>query len=196
MESAVRIAREYVKQYKKDFEKKRQVEVKFEIPAKQTIISGTIDLILTEDGLGKIADATVVDYKALEGGENPAENRDIDWTELSLQVQLYALAAQKILGKNAKTGFVHLLKDNKRQEVPIDASANEAAIQNVEWVISGVLEGDYPQRASENKCKKCDFCRLCNKNKEGFKKKQNPPKIKIPDKKEKAALAFSELEAI
>ena len=59
---------------------------------------------------GNILKAEIIDFKTMEGRDQPTTNNDLDWTELALQVQLYARAADQVLGQNAKTGSVHLLK--------------------------------------------------------------------------------------
>ena len=97
----------------------RVVEQAFEIPVEHAVISGTIDLLLREDTDGNILEATVIDFKTMEGGPEPEENERLQWTDLALQVQLYAKAANEVLGKNARTGAVHLLRDNQRVEVPV-----------------------------------------------------------------------------
>ena len=107
-----------------DFERERQVEAFFEIPSQNCVISGSIDLLLHEDAQGNILKAEIIDFKTMEGGEQPAENEDLDWTELALQVQLYAMAADQVLGQNARTGSVHLLKDNQRMEGPYNPGGN------------------------------------------------------------------------
>ena len=137
--SAVRMAQNYVENFGGDFERERQVEVFFEIPASKCVISGSIDLLLHEDPAGNILHAEIIDFKTMEGGEDPTAKEDLDWTELSLQVQLYARAADQLLGQNARTGNVHLLKDNQRVEVPITQQAVEAALANVEWAVDGHL---------------------------------------------------------
>ena len=52
------------------------------------MISGSIDLMLHEDEDGEILDAQVIDFKSMEGGDDPELNPALDWTTLSLQVQL------------------------------------------------------------------------------------------------------------
>ena len=84
----------------------------------------SIDLLLHEDENGNILRAEIIDFKAVEGGKQPAANDDLEWTELALQVQLYVRAADQVLGQNARTGTVHLLKDNQRVEVPISEGSS------------------------------------------------------------------------
>ncbi|RQV97091.1 ATP-dependent helicase [bacterium] len=194
-DSAATLAQNYTDSYGTDFSRNRQVEVRFEIPANQLVISGAIDLLLKEDDEGKIIDATVVDFKAMEGGNAPAESEKLDWTELSLQVQLYAKAAKEVLGENARTGAVHLLKDNQRQEVPVTDNAVAAAVANVEWAVERILANDFPMRPHTSKCEACDFNALCPKRYEEFSTDTVPPPIHLPGSvPEKGARAFSEIE--
>lgn len=178
---AVAIARDYVANFGGDFTRRRQVEVVFEIPAAQCVISGSIDLILQEDAQGAITEAEIVDFKTVEGGEDPTENNTLDWVELSLQVQLYARAAENILGGNSRTGSVHFLRDNQRVEVPIDQEAVDAALGNIEWAVDGILAHDFPMRPHPDKCEKCDFCSICPKHYQDFVRRNPfPPEIHLP----------------
>ena len=188
---AVEIAQDYVTNFGSDFERERQVEAFFEIPAFNCVISGSIDLLLHEDAEGNILKAEIIDFKTMEGGEQPTENDDLDWTELALQVQLYARAADQVLGQNAKTGSVHLLKDNQRMDVPITQEAVDAALANVEWAVTGILQSDFPMRPHPNKCVKCDFKSICSRTPQSFNGSSGvPPKLHLPDRKEMAR-AFS-----
>ena len=191
---AVEIAKDYVENFGSDFERERQVEAFFEIPAHNCVISGSIDLLLHEDAEGNILKAEIIDFKTMEGGERPTENDDLDWTELSLQVQLYARAADQILGQNARTGSVHLLKDNQRIDVPITQEALDAALANVEWAVEGILRSDFPRRPHPDKCSSCDFKSICSRAPESFSELSGvPPKLHLPDR-EVMARAFSQID--
>ena len=72
--AAAQIAREYVGTFGTDFERERQVEATFEIPAADCVITGSIDLLLREDDQGNILDAEIIDFKAMEGGDDPQNN--------------------------------------------------------------------------------------------------------------------------
>ncbi len=189
-DSAVRIVTNYAGDYAEDFQRRRQVEVRFEIPATDCVISGAIDLLLKEDDAGQILEAEVIDFKAIEGGEDPQTNSNLDWKELCLQVQLYARAAREILGENARTGYVHLLKDSQRVNVPISDEAIQAAMANVEWAVQGILASDYPMRPHPEKCSQCDFPMLCPRAPEEFRSPIVPPPIHLPAGEERVA-AFS-----
>jgi DNA helicase-2/ATP-dependent DNA helicase PcrA len=194
-DSATDIARTYAESYGQDFAQERQVEVRFEVPVEKAVISGSIDLMLRFDENGDVLETEVVDFKAMEGGEDPAQNEKLHWTELALQVQLYAKAANEVLGRNARTGSVHLLKDNQRIDVPVTDEAIQAAVRNVEWAVERVLAGDFPMRPQQEKCNACDFKLLCPKVPEEFKTGVVPPPLHIagPLGKQEAR-AFSEFE--
>lgn len=175
------IAAAYATEFSEDFTHQRQVEVRFEIPAQDCLITGSIDLLMRYDEKDKVVEAHVIDFKTMEGGDDPESNVEIDWRELSLQVQLYAKAAREVLGENAATGSIHLLKDHKRVDVPIDEYAVSDAIRNVEWAVQGILAKDYPMRPTEEKCAKCDFGRLCPKVLQSFRAGAGtPPPIRTP----------------
>ena len=188
---AVEIARDYVGSFGTDFERERQVEAVFEIPTSNCVISGSIDLLLHEDEQGEILHAEIIDFKTIEGGERPIENENLDWTELALQVQLYARAADQVMGQNARTGSVHLLKDNQRIEVPITQEAVNAALSNIEWAVTGILSSDFPMRPHPEKCRKCDFKTICQATPQDFMGQTTvPPELHLPGRRERVR-AFS-----
>lgn len=194
-ERAKDAARDIVKQYARDFGadfvRSRQIEARFEIPARGCIVTGAIDLLLKEDATGGLIGAEVVDFKAIEGGNDPVQNDALEWTELALQVQLYARAATRVLGQNAATGSVHLLKDAQRIAVPIDQQAIDAAVANVEWAVQGILQGEFPARPHPRKCGQCDFNDICPKNAAGF-SFEGPPELHLPGGQRRQVLAYSE----
>lgn len=192
---AVEITRKYVEDFGSDFERERAVEATFEIPAANCVITGSIDLLLKEDREGHILDAEIIDFKAMKGGDAPEENGKLDWTGLSLQVQLYARAADQVLGENARTGSVHLLKDNQRIEVPITQEAVDAAMANIEWAVQGILVSDFPLRPHREKCAECDFRMLCPREPQPFARQTLPPALHLPGGRMEMARAFSLFEA-
>jgi len=195
-DKAVEIVKGYSRDYHDDFRRLRQVEARFEIAARDCVISGAIDLLLKRDDQERILEAEVVEFKAMEGGPDPIENEKLDWIELALQVQLYAKAAQQTLGENAKTGAVHLLKDNRRVSVPITDAAVAAAMGNVEWAVQGILAGEYPMRPHPTKCLGCDFRAICPQSPQNFGFSQDrPPEIHLPGGERKHARAFSEFSS-
>ena len=196
-DAAADITRIYAESYTDDFTRNRQIEARFEIPINQAIISGAIDLLLTMDEEENIVDASVIDFKTMEGGEIPEESDDLHWTELALQVQLYAKAAQDVLGENARTGSVHLLKDNQRVEIPISDEAIEVAIENVEWAVDRIVAGEFPARPEATKCENCDFQSICPQNLENFLSDNRPPALYIPGPEgREMARSFSDVDEV
>lgn len=194
-EKAAAICEQYVTDYADDFTRRRQVEARFEIPLEKAVINGSIDLMLREDDQGNICEASVVDFKTMEGGRTPEINPELNWKEMSLQVQLYAKAAREILGENAKTGSVHLLKDNLRVEVPVDKKALNAAVGNIEWAVDRIIDEDFPMRPHTAKCGECDWTGLCPKMPQAFRTETLPSPIYVPgDDIAIIADAFSEYE--
>ena len=119
----------------------------------------------------------------------PRRIRKLDWTELALQVQLYARAAEQVLCANAKTGSVHLLKDNQRVEVPIADIALDAAIANIEWAVRGILASDFPMRPHPEKCNACDFRSICPRTPQPFLElTEDPPELHLPGRTNRLAV--------
>jgi DNA helicase-2/ATP-dependent DNA helicase PcrA len=179
-----RLVGNYAEGYPEDFVQSRSLEQRFEIKAGKALITGSIDLLLKEDKDGSILEARIIDFKSMDFPEG--ELNPFFWINLSLQVQLYAYAADIVLGENAKTGSVHLLKapntndSSNRVNVPISDLAIESAIQNIEWAVNRILDGEYPMRPSNDKCKECDFRKICSKQRQEFISTEVPSPIHIP----------------
>jgi DNA helicase-2/ATP-dependent DNA helicase PcrA len=193
-DAATQIVRDYAYDYREDFEHRRQLEVRFEIPLRDCVLGGAIDLLLHLDENGSILEASVVDFKAMEGGPEPETNEKLDWTELALQVQLYARAASDVLDTRARTGAVHLLRDGRRVRVPVEESAVESAVENVEWAAERIVSGDFPMRPHPDKCGECDWRKLCPMSLEEFDTDESPPPLQLPGPQAaQMARAFSEV---
>lgn len=186
---------DYADSYGEDFVHQRTVEQHFEVPVEQAVISGTIDLLLREDSEGNVIEATVIDFKTMEGGPEPEENERLEWTDLALQVQLYAKAANEVLGENARTGAVHLLRDNQRVDVPVDNDALANAVANIEWAVGRIIAHDFPMRPHPKKCQECDFKAICPKIPTDFRGGEDPPALHLFTNGEKRMVkAFSEFQ--
>ena len=193
--SALEIAQNYVASFASDFERLREDEARFEITIGQAVVCGAIDLLLKRDEQGNIIDSHVIDFKSLDA---PDDNRSNDWLDLSLQVQLYAHAANQVLGENTQTGSVHLLKEHgadARINIPVDHSAVSAAISNISWAVDHILDGDFPMRPCRSKCENCDVSRICPKTPQHFLSNIEPPPIHVPTAQREALIkAFSEFD--
>jgi len=172
-----KIMKLYVRDHGSDFCRIRQDEVRFELSVEDALITGAIDLLLKEDESKAIQSAEVIDFKSME---IPDDIEQQDWREMSVQVQLYSKAAREVIGQNAETGFVHVLKKNKRIEVPVDDASVNNAIGAIEWAVKGILSNDFPMRSCRNNCTSCDFKAMCAQKRQNFKNAQIPPQINTP----------------
>ena len=172
-----KILTEYSKQYASDFGRLRQDEARFEIAVKDALITGAIDLLLMEEPDKGIVTADVIDFKSMETPENVT---DYDWRDMSIQVQLYSKAAKEVIGENVETGYIHTLKDNRRTAIPVDDNSVNSAIGVIEWAVGGILDSDFPMRASKQNCERCDFKAMCAQKRQEFKTTTKPPKINTP----------------
>ncbi|MCH5352633.1 MAG: ATP-dependent helicase [Acutalibacter sp.] len=193
--SALEIAQNYVSAFSPDFERLREDEARFEITIGQAMVSGAIDLLLKRDEHGNIVDSHVIDFKSLDAPDDDTPN---DWIDLSLQVQLYAYAANQVLGEDAKTGSVHLLKESgpsARINIPVNDTAVSAAIENISWAVDCILDNDFPMRPCREKCDNCDVRRVCPKTAQAFSSGIVPPPIHVPTEQGSTQIkAFSEFE--
>lgn len=171
------IIKAYGEKYASDFMRLRQDEVRFELLVEDALITGAIDLLLEEEPDKGISSAEVIDFKSME---LPEDVQEYDWREMSVQVQLYSKAAKEIIGKNAQTGKVHVLKKNSRIDVPVDDNSINNAISVVEWAVKGILRNDFPMRACVENCERCDFKALCKQQKQEFTIVERPPRINTP----------------
>ncbi|MCY3687819.1 MAG: ATP-dependent DNA helicase [Gammaproteobacteria bacterium] len=194
-ERARELVSQYAEDFASDFEHRRQIEKRFEIPTEHTVISGAIDLMLHEDQDGNLLDACVIDFKTMEGGEDPLTNDDIEWSELALQVQLYARAAREVLNEIANHGHVHLLKDNQRVEIPVAEPALSAAVSTVQWAVQQIVAEDFPMRPHPHKCSGCDFRQICRKEPEQFQTDELPEALHVADGNRQQVAAFSMFDA-
>lgn len=186
----------YADEFGTDFQQRRQIEARFEIPVEDAVVSGAIDLMIEEDEQGNVVDACVIDFKTIEGGDFPEENVNLEWTELSLQVQLYAKAARDVLGRFAEQGFVHLLKDGQRVDIPADDAAVNSALANVEWAVNRIVAEDFPMRPDQSKCEDCDFKQICSMQPQDFSVSAQPPEIHVPgEDRSQPVLAFRSFDA-
>lgn len=194
-DSASEMAQNYVSSFAPDFERLREDEARFEITIGQAMVSGAIDLLLKRDEHGNIMDSHVIDFKSLDA---PDDNSPNDWIDLSLQVQLYAYAADQVLGENTRTGSVHLLKEygtDARVNIPVENDAVSAAISNIGWAVDRILDGDFPMRPCRGKCESCDVNRICPKVPQHFTSDIVPPPIHVPTGQGQVQIkAFSEFD--
>ena len=108
-------------------------ELNFVLNSRRGLIDGVIDVLFqNEDG-----SYTVLDYKTAEGDAAKTIERGYD-----LQIQIYALAAAKILKQPVSRGQVYYLKNQCSVDVPladfgkIESDVNELQLRLIEFIKS------------------------------------------------------------
>ena len=108
-------------------------ELNFVLNARRGLIDGVIDVLFqNQDG-----SFTVLDYKTSEGDAAKSKKQGYD-----LQIQIYALAAAKILKQPVTRGQIYFLKNHSTVDVPLDDFAkietevNELQLRLLEFVKS------------------------------------------------------------
>jgi DNA helicase-2/ATP-dependent DNA helicase PcrA len=189
-DSAARIVTDYVRNFGDDFSRNRQVEQRFEIPADGCVVTGSIDLLLRQGDDGQALQAEVVDFKSMNANPDLNPGNQVDWAEMSLQVQLYAKAAREVVGEDVQVGAVHLLRSGERVQVPVSEEAVAGALGTIEWAVGRIAERDFPMRGTLEKCAQCDFGRICAKRREDFATPAEPPEIHVPGGSRRKIRAF------
>jgi ATP-dependent helicase/nuclease subunit A len=122
----------------------REFDFQFEI--QDVILRGQIDLWFEDSG-----ELIVVDYKT--------DRDESSWTSYALQLQLYALALERYLGRRPDRGILYYLRPDKAIDVSLDSlESAEAAV--VAFRVAQD-QGNFPMRPGEL-CRKCAyFEKLC-----------------------------------
>lgn len=98
-------------------------EMDFVLNGRHGLIQGTLD-VLFEDENG---DWHLLDYKTAAGDEAASQNSAYD-----LQIEIYGLAAHKILKRAPRSGIIYYLKNQNAVTVPLGESAPEGFFARLE----------------------------------------------------------------
>ncbi|MBA7621716.1 ATP-dependent DNA helicase Rep [subsurface metagenome] len=152
--SAMRSVLRYIGMWQEDFTLSVNTERNFEMDIENALVSGCIDLLKRENADESILE--VVDFKT--GNEKRMDE------ELTLQVQLYTIAAREALNLEINKAFVHFL-DAKRQariEVLTTPKQLELAHKSISNAIKGVANRKFRRNPKNKKiCSKCDWREFC-----------------------------------
>lgn len=111
--------------------KKVYREVPFILNERHGRIQGVIDLLVCDE----VGDWHVLDYKTAVGDEKKLEK-----SGYLMQIKIYALAVQEILGITPKSGIVYFLKNNFETVVDLDEKKLTKFAGKLEQVQEDILE--------------------------------------------------------
>jgi ATP-dependent helicase/nuclease subunit A len=120
-------------------------EFDFLLAVEDVVLRGQIDLWFEESG-----ELVLVDYKT---DANPDADRAQHY---ALQLQLYALALEKQLGKLPDRAFLYFLRPDAAVEVRVDREAAAEALAAVRRFREAQDNMDFPLRVGE-RCRTCPF---------------------------------------
>jgi DNA helicase II / ATP-dependent DNA helicase PcrA len=152
LKAATGLVRRYCEDWSSDLDSVWATERPFEIHTDDGILVGRADLILTQDS-GNPESLAIVDYKT-----STDDDRD---PTFSFQLAVYA-AAGRGEGLEVKAGFLHNLKAGMREEKDVSSEAAEAALDKAKSLIQNIRQAKFPARPEAQKCKHCDYRRLCS----------------------------------
>ena len=125
----------------------------FEISLDGITVTGRLDRIDRLDAPSLWERVAIVDYKT----GAPREQKDAD---RSLQLSLYAIAAQDRWGWTAERLVLYNLADNSEVVTTRDAATLESARRRVAGVAAGIAAGHFDPKPNFA-CAWCEFRRLC-----------------------------------
>ena len=153
--SALRSILRYMGMWREDFSLSVNTERNFEMDFANALVSGSIDLLKRQDG--KLTNVLeIIDFKT--GNERKMDE------ELSMQVQLYTLAAREALDLNVEKAYVHFLDEKKQKRVEILTTDMQLdlAKRTVEDTVKGITTRRFRRNPRNKKvCSKCDWDRIC-----------------------------------
>jgi DNA helicase II / ATP-dependent DNA helicase PcrA len=145
------LVNKYLADYSGELLRVWETERAFELHLDGGIVKGRADVILDREG-GRVEHLAIVDYKT----SNDPRADDI----FAFQLAIYASAGRGE-GLTVDAAYLHLLKEGERRPVPVDKRQVKVARQRASLLIEGIVEGDFPARAEEKKCKGCDMRAIC-----------------------------------
>lgn len=162
--SAAKSLQNYVQLWEEDFSLAVKTEQAFEFEMANALIKGSIDMIKRDGADEKILE--VIDFKTGK------PSNDL-FRRYELQIQLYTIAAQEALGKNAEKAMVHYIDSGSsdRQSINTSKAALDNAKEEIKYAINGITTAEFKRDARNNNiCKDCDWKTFCPKRK-GYSKK-------------------------
>jgi CRISPR/Cas system-associated exonuclease Cas4 (RecB family) len=167
----------YVSNYSGRLRRVYWVEERVEIPLAGTnlLITGRLDLACTsENGI------EIIDFKI-------RKRTSLKVMREELQVQIYALAATKVQGKNVRAVTLHLLGEpegNELEEYPWNVSVQASVESTIAKAGEGIKTGKFGPNPGIH-CRFCDFRSLCPFSTTPVKKEESDDEISLGTEAEK-----------
>jgi len=128
-------------------------EFDFLMEVEGLVVRGQVDLWFDEGG-----ELVVVDYKTDDVRAGEVQDRARDYT---LQLRLYAMAIERIVGRPANRAYLHFLRPDRRVEVDLTPSLWESPEQVVKEFQEAQSRLAFPLNEGEH-CRRCAFYKgLC-----------------------------------
>ncbi|HOT94353.1 MAG TPA: ATP-dependent DNA helicase [Methanoregulaceae archaeon] len=149
-EFVVRQTVRYIEQASADLARIRAFEQGFSLPVGDSVISGAIDLVLSQgDG---------VEIREIKLSGMVDREHAFEWER---QLQVYALAARS-LGMEVRSAAVRCFDTGALHEVPVDPVALQQTHDALERMIEGIRRGEFPPAPEEGRCRGCDWRCICS----------------------------------
>ncbi len=149
--SATKLIERYHEEWQEDLERIWATERPFEIHTEDGVLAGRADVILSNEKAGPDR-LSIVDYKSSTDSDRDAM--------FAFQLAVYA-AAGRGESLEVDSAFVHDLKTGSRDEKDVSVHAADAAVERATTLLGGIRRGEFPSSPEPDKCKRCDYRRLC-----------------------------------
>ncbi|MGC2427250.1 MAG: ATP-dependent DNA helicase [Nitrososphaeraceae archaeon] len=155
MEKAREMLKTYLKWKSANPNKVVAAEQKFTIEIGEIPIKGSIDRIeRTLEG-----DYEVIDFKTGSVKESKASIKD------DIQMNVYALATEKLYGVLPKNTFLFYLKKNKIVVNKVESSHVGNIRKSLEDMVNSILREEFEATPSFEACRNCDYQTICDSKK-------------------------------
>ena len=151
--AGMRVVGNYVRTHGSDFKRILETEKRFEFAMGDALISGSIDLLKTVDGDGRVDSLEIIDFKTDERAGYRPDHRE--------QARFYAHAVQASLGHLPGRATIHYLDAEKTESVDMGAAELERTRGGIIKKIDMIRTRSFGPTPEESKCRGCDFQAIC-----------------------------------
>jgi DNA helicase II / ATP-dependent DNA helicase PcrA len=153
MDTAIKQISRYISEHSRSLSSVLKAEANFSFGLDGQIVLGKIDL-LKRDGNGLIE---LVDFKT---SKMPLDDVSLKAERIDLQLDLYALGAEKALGLKVAKTTAHFLADGKRQTMEWSVDRKSEAARKLANILSCIENDEYSPNHSY--CGYCwEFRKIC-----------------------------------